>query len=64
HTPLVIAANKADLTEQRRIANDEIAAVATQLSADWLCTSARTGAGVNEAFQLLGRQIVQQKGRV
>ncbi|WP_298402880.1 Rab family GTPase [uncultured Chloroflexus sp.] len=64
HTPLVIAANKADLTEQRRIADDDIAAVATNLSADWLCTSARTGAGVNEAFQVLGRQIVQQKGRV
>lgn len=62
-TPLVIAANKADLTTQRRIGDEEIATVAASLSADWLCTSARTGEGVNEAFQMLGHQIRQQKGR-
>lgn len=63
-TPLVIAANKADLTAQRRIADEEIAAVAATLSAEWLCTSARTGEGVYEAFQILGRRIKQQKGRI
>ncbi|WP_298815848.1 Rab family GTPase [Chloroflexus sp.] len=63
-TPLVIAANKVDLTTQRQIADDEIAATAAALSADWLCTSARTGEGVQEAFQRLGRQIGQQKGLI
>ncbi|WP_322490116.1 Rab family GTPase [Chloroflexus sp.] len=63
-TPLVIAANKADLTAQRHIAGEEIAAVATTLSSEWLCTSARTGEGVHEAFQILGRRIKQQKGRI
>ncbi|MCX7860317.1 MAG: GTP-binding protein [Chloroflexus sp.] len=63
-TPLVIAANKVDLTTQRRIADEEIAALAASLSADWLCTSARTGEGVSEAFQTLGRRIGQQKGQI
>ncbi len=62
-TPLVIAANKADLTAQRRIADEDIDAVAATISAEWLCTSARTGEGVQEAFHMLGRRIGQQKGR-
>lgn len=63
-TPLVIAANKVDLTTQRRIADEEIAAVAAELSADWLCTSARTGEGVQEAFHMLGLRIGHQKGLI
>ncbi len=62
-TPLVIAANKADLTTERRLADDDIAAMATELAANWLFTSARTGEGVSEAFQRLGQQIIEQRGQ-
>jgi len=63
-TPLVIAANKIDLTNQRRIDDEEIASFAATLKAAWHATSARTGQGVSEAFQSLGQQIRQQRGRV
>ncbi|PMP73523.1 MAG: GTP-binding protein [Chloroflexus aggregans] len=63
-TPLVIAANKADLVNQRRLSDDEISSVAAVLSADWLCTSARTGEGVQEAFHILGRRIKRQRERI
>ncbi len=64
NTPLVIAANKIDLTNQRRIGDEEIASVAATLNATWYATSARTGEGVHEAFQHLGQRIRQQRGRV
>ncbi|WP_448336788.1 Rab family GTPase [Chloroflexus aurantiacus] len=64
HTPFVIAANKIDLTTQRRIADEEIATVAAALQADWTFTSARTGEGVSDIFHVLGRRIWQRRGTV
>jgi small GTP-binding protein len=52
---VVLAANKQDLCEQRAVGEDELARTATDLGAGYFPTSAKTGAGVEEAFRQLGR---------
>ncbi len=55
--PLVIAVNKADLGKAAQIAEADVAPVARALHGRFIMTSAKTGAGVEEAFQLLGLRI-------
>jgi small GTP-binding protein len=52
---IVVAANKQDLAEQRVLSELELTSVAADLHAGYLPTSAKTGAGVEEAFRHLGR---------
>ncbi len=56
---LVLAGNKQDLEEERRVAEDDLAAVAAELQAPIHLTSARTGAGVEELFQELGMLLLR-----
>lgn len=54
--PVVICANKSDLPPA--IEPSEVALRARNLGAPLFATSARTGAGVEEAFQALGRRLL------
>ena len=54
---LVLAANKSDLRSHEQMSGQHIAAVAAELCAPFFATSARTGAGVDEAFRALGRAV-------
>lgn len=56
--PVVLVANKLDLVGQREISDDQLAAVSRHLAAPLVLSSARTGEGVEEAFQLLANAIV------
>jgi hypothetical protein len=50
---VVFVANKADLADQRAISDDALAEMCASLGGAWLLTSAKTGEGVEEAFQTL-----------
>lgn len=52
---LLLAGNKVDLVEQRVISDEQFLAVACELEAPYLLTSAKTGLGVDDAFRQLGR---------
>lgn len=56
---IVIAANKVDLIEERRVDEATMADLATDLQAPWLLSSAKTGEGVVEAFDYLADAIEQ-----
>ena len=58
--PVVLLTNKADLADQWRISEQDMSGLEAQ---GWLLakTSAKTGAGVEEAFLLLGRQLIAGK---
>ncbi|HYV08131.1 MAG TPA: hypothetical protein VEL81_00930, partial [Thermoplasmata archaeon] len=53
----LIAVNKADLEANAEFSQDEIRKVAEGCGAEFLMTSAKTGAGVERAFQRLGALI-------
>ena len=55
---LLVAANKADLVDQRVVTDEEIQTATCGLDAACLLTSARTGAGVDDAFRHLGRLCI------
>lgn len=55
---LVLVANKVDLVGQREISDDQLTAVSRHLAAPLVLSSARTGEGVEDAFQLLANAIV------
>lgn len=59
--PSLVALNKADLTEQWILGQREEAALAAQ-SRQVLKTSAKTGAGVEEAFTWLARETMRAAG--
>lgn len=56
--PVFLVANKHDLVAQRRLDEQEIAAVAANLAAPYLLTSALTGVGVEQAFHTLSQQVL------
>ena len=60
--PVVLAVNKADLTKAAQLGDSEIEPVADALHGEALMTSAKTGAGVGEAFRLLGLRIAERLG--
>lgn len=55
---LVVAANKADLMEQRSVSDAEMAAVSDEYGAPFFLTSAKTGERVEEMFYQLGLLLV------
>ncbi len=60
HIPLVIAANKLDLSDQLAVTEAQIAAVAERLTAPYYLTSARKGDAVEALFRDLGRRMVER----
>ena len=61
-TRLIVAANKLDLTDQRRISQDELERVAARLNAPLYLTSARTGDEVETLFRHFGQMLVGEGG--
>ena len=57
-TPLLLLGNKADLAEPGMLTAAEVTAIAASINATALLTSAKTGANVQAAFQLLAQQLV------
>lgn len=55
---IIVAANKQDLTMQRRVSEEEVRAVAAQLGAPYHLTSAREGDCVEEVFRAMGQALV------
>ena len=56
--PLRLIANKVDLTELREISSGDLEALADELAAPLLITSAKTGVGVDQAFRELAKEIM------
>lgn len=50
---LVLACNKVDLEAERAIDDEALAAAADAMDLSWLLTSAKSGQGVEEAFEIL-----------
>lgn len=57
HAPVMIAANKHDLPHEQCML-DEVAALAREIQAPYLCTSAKTGAQIETIFYQLGQLMV------
>jgi small GTP-binding protein len=55
---LIMAANKVDLVEERRVTGDELAALSSAINAPLFLTSAKTGEQVESMFQRLGAFVV------
>jgi small GTP-binding protein len=55
---IILAANKQDLADQRVLSETELQRTAAELGAGYFPTSAKTGAGVEEAFRHLGRLAI------
>ena len=58
---LIIAGNKVDLEEQREVTDQNLTTLANTINATWFVTSAKTGSGVESAFQDLASQILGYK---
>lgn len=54
----VFVGNKVDLEHERRIENADMAEISETYNSPYLCTSAKTGFQVEDAFQLLADRIV------
>lgn len=54
---LVLIGNKVDLNSQRMVSDEQLAVVANACEAPWFLSSARTGAYVDQAFEMLGGLI-------
>ena len=57
NVPFVFIGNKADLKAKVVIQEDELAALGKLRNAPWLLTSAKTGIGVERAFQGLAERV-------
>jgi small GTP-binding protein len=55
---IVLAANKQDVIDRRTMSDDEAGRMAANLGVGLFLTSAKTGAGVDDAFRHLARLVV------
>jgi GTPase SAR1 family protein len=58
---ITIAANKCDLEKERSVPDAVIAAYARQVGASYFNTSAKTGSGLDKAFQDIAKRALQQQ---
>jgi hypothetical protein len=59
--PVLIAANKSDLTDQTEVSRAQIRELGAHFACDFLTTSAKTGERVEEAFLRLGRLAAERQ---
>jgi len=60
--PIILIANKNDLTDQFQFDESAIADIAAAYHAPYFITSAKTGVNVEMAFRVLGRMILKEQG--
>lgn len=60
--PIIIIANKSDLTDQIKFGEPAVKDIATAFNAPYFITSAKTGENVQMAFNVMGRMILKQQG--
>ncbi|MFX1487680.1 MAG: GTP-binding protein [Promethearchaeota archaeon] len=60
--PIVLAGNKSDLEDDRKVSEADAISVANKLSCPYVETSAKTGKNVDMLFQELISQILKSKG--
>jgi small GTP-binding protein len=60
--PLTILGNKADLTSERQISEDDLKAFAAKYKAPYKLTSAKQGSSVRETFNEISRMILESTG--
>lgn len=58
--PILIMANKMDLKEEHKFSEKDIDKFAKTYNSPYLLTSAKTGNNVEEAFRVLGKQMIEQ----
>ncbi len=58
--PIVIAVNKSDLEKAVQVTDADVAPLAEAFHGQFLMTSAKTGANVEEAFRILGARIAER----
>ncbi|MDM8519231.1 Rab family GTPase [Anaerolineales bacterium HSG6] len=56
--PLIIVGNKADLVDERRVSDEDLAVVAEKCRAKYFTSSAKTGKDVETLFQTLGNEVI------
>ncbi len=56
--PVILVGNKKDLADIRQVADADLDALAQELQASWLTTSAKSGENVEEAFALLAKRTL------
>ncbi len=56
---LIIVGNKNDLTEERSVSDEDLITVATEIQAEWLTTSAKSGENVEKAFVSLAQNTLK-----
>jgi small GTP-binding protein len=56
---IIIAANKADLTTQQRLSEDDVRLVAARIGAPYFLTSAKLGNLVEDMFRHMGQLLVE-----
>ncbi|MEW5936283.1 MAG: Rab family GTPase [Candidatus Thermoplasmatota archaeon] len=57
--PMVLVVNKADLVEQYDFGEDAIDKISRRLGMPYYLTSAKTGLNVEQAFEEIGRRVVE-----
>ena len=57
--PMVVVANKSDLTEHAVVSEEDVAAFSARHECEFYITSAKTGEGVGEAFLGIGRGMAR-----
>lgn len=60
--PIHVVANKVDDTSQRRVGEGDLARFCAARGWPWSYASAKTGAGVIEAFEAMARDLLAQRG--
>jgi len=58
--PIVVVANKADLSKAAQLTEADVAQLAQAVHADYMLTSAKTGENVEAVFRLLGGRIAER----
>lgn len=62
--PIVILANKNDLKDDIQFNDGELRKTATNLNAQYMYTSAKTGENVSKAFQTVAREMIKNQLKI
>lgn len=58
--PIIFMANKSDMTDQKKLSEEDIKKLADVYNSLFMLTSAKTGQNVEETFKILGKKMVEK----